>query len=93
MRVWLWLCLAAAVAAVMVPVETGSERCLVIYSINQEDTIKIGLKFPDDARIQQFYDYSLRVKDLAGQVLFHQRIPTQNWRTEVAVPNRTLSFI
>lgn len=61
--------------------------------MNQEDTIKIGLKFPDDPKIQQIYDYTLRIKDLEGQVVMQERISTQNWRTEVAVPNRTFSFI
>lgn len=93
MQVFLWLCLAATTSAIMVPVETGTERCMVIYSMSEEDTIKIGLKFPSDPRVEQFYDYSLKVKNLAGEVVLSEKISTLNWRTEVAVPNSIPSVI
>jgi hypothetical protein len=87
MKILLFLILAAVARAILVPIETGTERCMIIYSMSQEDTIKIGLKFPSDHRVDQLYDYSLKVKDLAGNVILHDRIRTQIWRTEVVIPN------
>lgn len=49
--------------------------------MSHEDTIKIGLKFPSDPRVQQIYDYSLKVRDLTGGVVLYERISAQNWRT------------
>lgn len=61
MKVLLFLNLLLAAWAILVPVDTGSSRCMVIYSVSHEDTIKIGLKFPADSRVEQFYDYSFTV--------------------------------
>jgi hypothetical protein len=69
MKLFLCFWLVVAAVGIMVPVETGSERCLVIYSMSEEDTIKIGLKLPNDSRVQQFYDYRFKVRDLNGEVL------------------------
>ena len=61
--------------------------------MNEEETIKIGLRFPNDTGVRQFYDYRFRVKDLAGGVVMDETISTLSWRTEVTVPNSTSSFI
>ena len=57
--------------------------------MSEEDTIKIGLKLPNDSRVLQFYDYRFKVRDLAGKVLLDERVSTLSWRTEVALPNST----
>lgn len=93
MKALLLFTLMLSAWAILVPVPTGSERCMVIYSMSHEDTIKIALKFPSDARVEQFYDYSISVKDLSGRVVLQDRISSPVWRTEVAVPNRTPSPI
>lgn len=42
---------------------------MVIYSINEEDTIKISIKFPKDPQVEQFYDYFSYIKDLSGNII------------------------
>lgn len=42
---------------------------MVIYSMSQEDTIKIALKFPSHVQLDHFYDYKFRVQDLHGRAV------------------------
>lgn len=60
---------------------------MALYSKSHEDTIKISLKFPNDPKVRQIYDYTLKIKNLAGDIIKKEHIYGLNWRTEIAVPN------
>jgi hypothetical protein len=66
MQIFLFSCLVLLSSPFIIPVPTGSERCMVIYSVNQEDTIKLTVKFPKDHSIEQFYDFIAEIRDLQG---------------------------
>jgi hypothetical protein len=81
MKILLFLCLASLCSSILVPVTTGQERCMIIYSVNQEDTIKIGMKFPEDASITNHYDYIAEIRDLEGNTLNINYVKSGVFRT------------
>jgi hypothetical protein len=89
MEILLWTLLALQTTAILVPVETGSMRCLAIYSSQQEDTIKVSMQFPRDAVLEMHYDYVALIRDLSGRVIHQRTVQSRIFRTEVSIPNST----
>ena len=89
MEILVWTLLALQTAAILVPIETGSMRCLAIYSSQQEDTIKVSMQFPRDAVLEMHYDYVALIRDLSGKVIHQRTVQSHVFRTEVAIPNST----
>jgi hypothetical protein len=89
MRIFPFLALPLLAYAILIPITTGTQRCMVIYSVNQEDTIKITIKTPQDPIIATFYDYIAQIRDLAGNTIATNYITQSVFRTEIIVPNCT----
>jgi len=88
MNILLLTLLAITCTSIILPIHTDSQRCMVIYSDNQDDTIKINIKFPADPTIEQHYHYIAQIKDLRGNVVSHNNLNGRIYRTEVTVPDR-----
>ena len=73
----------------IIPVPTNSHRCMIIYSMNPEDTIKVTIKFPKDPKISEFYDYLVSINDLKGNIIKEQSVEQFVFKEEVKVPNST----
>lgn len=57
MKLLLFFLLGLLSQAFLIPVPTDQERCMIVYSLDHEDTIKITVKTPTDPTINDFYDY------------------------------------
>lgn len=66
---------------------------MVIYSISQEDTIKLTIKFPKDHSIEQYYDYIAEIRDLKGNVISSNKVNNHIYKTEIIVPNGNPSLM
>lgn len=84
--------LATLSSSFIIPVPTNSERCMIIYSMNHEDTIKVTIKFPQDRQISEFYDYLTSIKDLQGNIIQTENVKNFIFKTEINVPN-SISYV
>ena len=57
MKLFLFFLLVLLAQSFLIPVPTDQERCMIVYSLDHEDTIKITIKTPSDPSINDFYDY------------------------------------
>ena len=89
MRVFLFFALSFLAYSFIIPIPTGSERCMVIYSMDQEDSIKISVKFPEDNTVEKYYDYITEIRDLAGNTITLEKVENRRFKAELIVPNRT----
>lgn len=57
MSIFPFLLLVCLGYAIIIPIQTGEERCMALYSLSEEDSLKVSVKFPADSSIENFYDY------------------------------------
>ena len=69
MKSFLFILHISIALSFVIPIPTNSERCMIIYSINHEDTVKITIKFPQDKNVVDFYDYLATIRDLQGNTI------------------------
>lgn len=66
---------------------------MALYSLNEEDSLKVSIRFPADSSVERFYDYVTEIRDLAGRVITKSLAINYITRIEIIVPNCTLTFI
>jgi len=81
MKSFLFILHISIALSFVIPIPTNSERCMIIYSINHEDTVKITIKFPQDKNVVDFYDYLATIRDLQGNTIREDTVMDSLYKT------------
>lgn len=89
MQLFLLFCLSTLAASFILPLTPGTPRCMVVYSLSQEDTIKITIAVPQDQLISQSYTFVSSLQHLNQSVISEHTITPPLFKMEITVPNST----
>ena len=59
---------------------------MALYSVEDEESVKISVKFPVDSSLDNFYDFSTEIRDFNGAVLMRSSPINNVVRTEIILP-------
>ena len=66
---------------------------MALYSLNEDDSLKVSVKFPVDSSVDKFYDFITEIRDLNGNVIVKSLPNNYITRIEITVPNCIFYFI